>query len=191
MRDIDGWTPHSRDSGVVKSRVLGVPRVIENGVREESVGITPCRRISVVLDENVYRSGIPVANRESDGSHRDIRPARPRKSAKPLDLSYRCENEGSIVVIDDVATRRPLLIARVGAWTARSSLSRCRLHARVQVRVIGGMGRSVITLRRSEVTAQSESYPSPGLRCHRPECIVLEPPGRRCEQRTRAVWDGP
>jgi hypothetical protein len=41
----------------------------------------------LALEENIYRSRILVASRESDDSHRDIRFDLPWKTAKPLDLS--------------------------------------------------------------------------------------------------------
>jgi hypothetical protein len=56
-------------------------------VRKEPVEFTLADELPVALDANIYRSRVLVANRESDGSHRDIRSDMPWKTAKPLDLS--------------------------------------------------------------------------------------------------------
>ena len=53
----------------------------------EDLSVPPGGTITVALEENIYRSRILVAKRESNGSHGDIRFDLPRKTAKPLDLS--------------------------------------------------------------------------------------------------------
>jgi len=77
----------ARDPGVPTSRALWS----RSGDREWSARGAgrdhACCPMSVALEENIYRSRILVAKRESNGSHGDIRFDLPRKTAKPLDLS--------------------------------------------------------------------------------------------------------